>query len=339
MKVPVRIIVALFVLMVAAAPPIAAKVRINSITISPRVLMEIYKAWDKGDSKVEMVSSKILMMSVESTKAKNSFRFRLEIKDGNVDVASVNFMTTVPLVVGKNVFNAGQISNPANNVINYNNDYLKQEEVMKMLQGGNSQIKGNFQVQVIPLDPTGPSYAMRIAMFAPPSAQNNPPRVIYPNSIVVNTLLPMFSWSPGQGAVSYEVLVSPNQDPTINTYWKSPMVRANQLLYLPSARALENGKKYYWMVMAYDEFGKSIGGLNGRSQPAWFKLNSVGKVNTAVTPVEADAAMRVAIKQKDVFDELKNYKPVALESTSSDLADLLRQLREGSAHVTAFDLE
>jgi hypothetical protein len=338
MKVPVRIVVALLMLMIVAVPSVQAVAQIENIVVSPRMLMEVYKAANDS-TQVSLLSSKIIQMKVESTEARNSFRFRVEVKDGNVDIASVTFETSVPLVIGKNIYHAGQITNPAGNAPIYNSDYLNQEEVIKMLQGGNSQIKGNFKVLVTPLDPTGPAYGMRIAMFAPPSAQNNPPRVIYPNSIVVNTLLPMFSWSPGQGAVSYEVLVSPNQDPTVNTYWKSPLVRANQLLYSPAARALDNGKKYYWMVIAFDEFGKPIGGLNGKSQATWFTINSVGRVVTSVTPAEADAAMRLAIKQKEVFDGLKKYKPVALESTSGDLADLLRQLREGSARVTAFDLE
>jgi len=317
-----------------------AGVRITNIAVSPRVLLEIYKAWQENRTDVlehSSLAASIFYISVVSDKEADNFKFRFEIKDEDTDVASVDFQTTVSLKTGKNVFNAHQITTD-NSQVQFNNNYITSSDLSRMLQG-ESVIRGNFRLLLVPTSPSGPAYSIRYALFAPPSSQNSPPILIHPRNIAVNTLLPMFSWSPGQGAVSYEVLVSPNQDPTVNTYWRSEKIKVNQLLYSPAARTLENGKKYYWMVIAYDEFGRPIGGLNGRSQPSWFKINSAARVNTAVSPAEADAVLRIAIQQKAIFADLKDYQPIALETTSPDLADLLRQLREGSAKVTAFDME
>ncbi|MBN1594325.1 hypothetical protein JW933_00215, partial [candidate division FCPU426 bacterium] len=282
MKIMSRIMLLVCLGVGAVASPLRADVQITNIAVSPRLLMEIYQAWKEGRTNIPMLSSKIFYLALDANENRDDFQFRFEVKDGDTNIASVNFVTTAPVQPGKNVYGAHQITTPSDNVVIYNNDYINTNEVLKMLRGGESRIRGDFKLMLTPVNARGPVYTIPYAMFAPVSAQDHPPRIVNPKGIAVTSLLPVFSWLPGQGATFYEVLVGPNQDPSVNTYWRSEKVTASQAMYPPSGRALQNGQKYYWQVIAYDEFRRPIGGTNGKSEPAWFKVLSAGQVTTAV---------------------------------------------------------
>ncbi|MEW6516319.1 MAG: hypothetical protein AB1439_05370 [candidate division FCPU426 bacterium] len=330
------IVVCLFSL---AAVPAKADVRIVNVAVSPHVMLEIYKAYQENRTNVPMVSPRVFLMDVSSDQVASAFRFRLEIWDGKTRVADTVFQTTTPLRVGHNVFTADQIGTIGNRV-NFNDDYVSAQNLDAVLRGDSPILKGDFYLVLTPENPAGPSYRIRLALFASPAAQNLPPLLIYPKDLDISTLLPNLVWSPGsRNAKTYEVLVSPNQDPQVNIYWRSGRLAGTQILYPPSARTLENGEKYYWQVIAYDEFGSPVGGMDGKSIPAWFRINSATRISTAVTPPEVDRTLRQSVPDAGLFADLKLYQPVGVETTHPDLAELLRQLRDGSAKITSFELE
>ncbi len=330
--------VLLLLILATAVPRVLADAKILNVIISPHVLQEVYKAYQDGRTNVPMINANVVQMTVASTEAASSFLFRLEVWDDRTRVMDVNFQTTSPLPIGTTIFNAAQIA-ATGSPINYNDDYMTSENIGEIITG-NSVLQGNFYLVLVPIKPSGPPYRARVTMFATRGSQNLPPNLVYPRNVEITTVLPNFVWTPGsRKAVSYEVLVSPDQNPQVNTYWRSSRMPATQAIYPPSARALANGEKYYWQVRAFDAFGNPVGGNAGKSPPAWFRVNSAARASTAVTPPEVDRVLRQVIPKPEVFKRLKNYRPVGLESTHPDLADLLRQLQDGSAKVTSYVVE
>jgi hypothetical protein len=176
-------------------------------------------------------------------------------------------------------------------------------------------------------------------LFTPSSALNMPPVLVYPVSVELNTVLPNFSWTPVAKASGYEVTVGTEPNPEGNIYWKSERTNATQALYSPAARALENGVKYYWQVRAFDSLGNPVGGVDGKSQPASFTINSSNRATTAVTPAEVETVLKALITDPAVFPKLTAYSPAAIETSSLDVADLLRQLKNGTAKIISAQVE
>lgn len=330
--------VVLFLLNVAAGPALA-DVRIQSVAVSPHVMLEIYKASQENRTNIPMLTPKVFLMNVTSDQPASALRFRMEIWDNRTRVADATFQTTAPLFVGRNVFTANQIGTIGNQV-NFNDSYVSAQDLNAILQGTSPILKGEFYLVLVPENPSGPPFRTRLALFASPAAQNLPPLLIYPKDMDISTLLPNLVWSPGsRNARTYEVLVGPNQDPQVNTYWRSGRLTGTQIIYPPSARELANGEKYYWQVIAYDENNLPVGGMDGKSVPAWFRVNSPSRISNAVTPPEVDRTLRQCVPDAGLFADLKLYQPVGVETTHPDLAELLRQLRDGSAKITSFELE
>jgi hypothetical protein len=310
-----------------------ADVRVVNMSVSPRVLMSLYDQSKQGGT-LTWPSEQVLMILLNSDAPASSFSFRLEIRNGSNLVAGAQPFQVEPLVKGSNSFSAGQIK--ANNLtVDFNAAYIPGT----VGQGGSVMPMGDYKMVLIPLSPNGPPYTMNLALFAPSSSLNTPPVPIYPKEVEVNSTLPTFSWTPVQKAKNYELLVSPDQNPGVNTYWDSGRITGNQVLYSPAARALVNGQKYFWQVQAFDDFGKPVGGVDGRSQPTWFIVNSAIQVSNAVSPVEVDAALRTALGDRVDFTAFNLYMPITVETTSPDLAGLLRQLRDGSAKVLEIQTE
>ncbi len=319
--------------------PARADVRIQDVSVSPHVMLEIYKAYQENRTTVPMISPKVFLMYVSSTQPASAFRFRMEIWDGRTRVADTSFQTTAPLFVGRNVFTANQIGT-IGNTVHFNDDYISSQDLNALFKSDSPVLKGDFYVVLVPENPAGPPFRTRIALFASPASQNLPPLLVFPKDMDISTLLPNLIWTPGsRNAKTYEVLVSPNQDPRVNTYWRSGRLTGTQVLYPPSARELADGEKYYWQVIAYDQYNNPVGGMDGRSVPAWFRINSPTRVSNAVTPPEVDRTLRQSVPDAGLFANLKLYQPVGVETTHPDLADLLRQLRDGSAKITSFELE
>jgi hypothetical protein len=322
-----------------ASGPARADVQIQNVAVSPHVMQEIYKAYQENRTNVPMLSSRVFLMNVTSDQPASAFRFRMEVWDRSTRVADTSFQTTAPLFAGRNVFTADQIGTIGNRV-NFNDAYISTQDLNSLLKNDSPILKGEFYLVLVPENPAGPPFRTRIALFASPASQNLPPYLIYPKDMDISTLLPNLVWTPGsRNAKTYEVLVSPNQDPLVNTYWRSGRLTGTQVIYPPSARALANGEKYFWQVVAYDEFASPVGGVDGKSVPAWFRINSPSHVSNAVTPPEVDKTLRQSVPNSGLFADLKLYQPVGVETTHPDLAELLRQLRDGSAKITSFELE
>jgi|GEM_PF-7009363 len=319
----------------AVAGQSAADVRIVNISLSPQVLMQIYANYKNGGP-LTWPNDQLLMIAVESGQDEPAFTFRIDIRHGRNVVASAEPFELKPLARGMNTFGANQLA-ATNLSVSFNSDYIP-ADLSKGITP-NTLPTGQYVVVLTPLNPRGPAYTVTLPLFTPPSALNMPPIAIYPKEVQVNTQLPTFTWTQVQKAKDYEILVSTDQDPGVNTHWKSERVAVNQLMYAPSARTLENGQRYYWQVRAYDDFGKPVGGVDGKSQPVWFQVNSGTHLASSVTPAEVDAAFRAALPDRVNFQLFDAYTPVAVETTSPDLAGLLRQLRGGSLRVLSVEVE
>lgn len=314
-----------------------AGVKINALSVTPRILVEFYRANQAGGNTL-VLPSQIVMMSLTSTQAALAFKFHVEVYDGGtwvVRTSNASFWTG-PVQPGVNLFDLSQIT-VHNLNLQFNSDYNPSNDLSKLTSGGLPM--GNYRIVVVPDDPSGTPYSASVALFTPSSALNQPPLLIYPKDIEVNVSLPTFSWTPVSHASSYEVLVGPDIDPTVNTYWKSGLLSGTQVLYAPGARALENGKKYAWLVVAYNEFGQPIGGTQGRSQPAWFKLNTPSRAASQVSVREVEAVLKQVAPNQFDWDRLKDYEPLAVESTATDLPALVEQLRQGGARVISGRVE
>ncbi len=331
-------VIAMIFLGAASAP---AEVRITNVSLSPRLLIELYQAYHNQRNSIPMAASRIFMMIATYTggqKIVDVLEFKVEIKEGRNQVVVATGFQAHPLVEGTNRYNATQI-NTSNLNVSFNTAYEPSTNASQVAQG-NIFPMGNYRVAITPTSPPGPSYVVNFAFFAPQSSLNMPPVPVYPRNVEVNTLLPSFSWTPVQKAGEYEVRVSSNQNPEVNTCWRSRRLKNTQVLYSSAARALESGKKYYWHVRAFDSFGKPIGGKDGRSQPAWFQIKTVmTRVKTTVSPHEADSVLKRLIPNKAIAVQLKGFRAMALETNCDDLSGLLRQLREGTAKVISARLE
>jgi len=151
-----------------------AATTITNVSVSTSILMEIYNAHQAGSNTIPMINSRIFQMMVNSDQAADSFEFRFEVRDGGTRIASVDFRTTTPLVVGGNRFNATQIQT-SSSAITFNTGYLTSNTVVSALQGNSGVMSNNFRLVLIPLNPAGPPYSIQYALFTPPSALNMPP--------------------------------------------------------------------------------------------------------------------------------------------------------------------
>jgi hypothetical protein len=320
----------------AAGGTAQAAVKIISVAISPRILMEAYRLYENHGTHLAWPTDQILMLTIQSDTAVENFTFQVEIHGGNDLVASLSPLLIQHLAKGMHSYSADQII--ANNLtVRFNTHYLS-NDIGKVATGSISPMR-TFRLLLVPLQPQGEAYTAGLSLFTPQSALNSPPVPIYPRDVEVNTVLPAFSWTPVQKAKHYEVSVGPDQNPEVNTYWRSERIAQNQVLYSPAARALQQGGKYFWQVKALDEFGNSIGGVDGKSQAVWFVVNSNTQVNSTVSPAEVDALLRQLVANQVDFSQFNAYTPAAVESSSPDLAGLLRQLREGAANVTQVQVE
>jgi hypothetical protein len=329
-------------LALALAVPGWAKVKITQASISPKILLEIYQNSKTNTGTIDWASPNIFLMNVVSDvqSAGQTFNFVMEIAEGNVKVADIKVFRVLsrPLVLGSNLFNASDI-NAEGLTMTFNENYKygmdsgtsSQGQVLPMV---------TYRVTLRPVEPTpGDPFTLALSLFTPSSAINQPPVPVYPNQIEINTVLPNFAWTTVTQAATYEVTLGPDPNPETNSYWRSGPVFGTQTLYLPSARALENGRKYYWQVRAFDSLKQPVGGVDGRSQPAVFTINTLTTANTSVAPAEVEAALKSKAPDPAVFKDLTVYKPVAIETNAADLKDLLRQLRAGSAKIIALRLE
>ncbi len=340
MKILHRVGLSVIAMMFLSAASASTTVRITNVSLSPQLLMELYQAYQNKATSIPMAASRIFMMMVTSMEDDELpyMEFKVEIKEGRNQVIMATGFKTGSLSIGANTYNANQI-NTSNINVTFNDAYQPSSSFSQVAQGSIFPM-GNYRVAITPTSPAGPSYIVNFALFAPQSSLNMPPVPVYPRNVEVNTLLPSFSWTPVQKASEYEVRVSPNQNPEVNTYWRSCRLKNTQALYASAARALKSGQKYYWQVRAFDSFGKPMGGKDGRSQPAWFQIKTImTQVSTAVSPREADSVLKSLIPDKAIAAQLKGFQAMALESTCGDLAGLLRQLREGTAKVISARLE
>lgn len=97
--------------------------------------------------------------------------------------------------------------------------------------------------------------------------------------------LPTFTWMPSTTAprdVKYslrifEIKSSQTLSDAIQrnaTWFEKREIRTTTFQYPTSAKKMENGKKYAWMVQATDKDGKPYGGNNGTSEPASFAFSA-----------------------------------------------------------------
>ncbi len=326
----------------AAAAPASARVRVVNVSLSPQILLELYRSHQNHLSSIGWVNPSIFLIAVnaDAASAGQYLAFDVEIFDGATLVARAGHFRVLArtLVRGPNSFNANDIS-AEGLTIEFNDAYSPGNNPGQIAQG-NLMPMGNYKVLIRPVDPTpGDPYILGLSLFTPQSALNLPPLPIFPKGVAVNTLLPTFAWTPVAKAAWYVLTVGPDQNTEVNTYWKSGRLNGTQALYSPAARILEDGKKYFWQVRAYDTFGRPIGGVNGQSQPAAFTINSSARLNTAVSPAEVEVVLKNAIPDPSLFTPLNNFQPVAVETDCEDLADLLRQLRDGSAKVISARVE
>jgi hypothetical protein len=317
-----------------------ARVQITALAVSPKILLEAFRSSQNNLSTITWIDSNVLMLAVTSDTATagQNFTFNIEITDGGNQVASIGPFRVLPrtLAAGGNVYNANDVKADGLQII-FNKNYSPSVDINNL---GNPMPMGNYRVMLRPAEPTpGDPYTMNLSLFTPSSALNQPPVTIYPKDVEVNTMLPTFSWTPASHAAWYQVSVGPEINPDVNTYWKSGNLNVTQVLYASSARNLENGKRYYWQVQAFDAFGKPVGGVDGKSQPTAFTVISSNRVNTIVSPLEAEAALKPAVPNAEIFSKLAAYQPVAIETNCSDVADLLRQLKDGSAKIISARVE
>lgn len=327
-------LIPLFVL--GAVGAAQAEVRIKGVSLSTRLLLDIYKAYEQ-ESSLASLDPNVLIMTVESTVEVPSWAIEVKIFDGTQWVAATD-IGVAALKKGFNRYNASQfdvtVSQPK-----YNEAYQPSFNV-ETVASGNILPISNFKIVITPKPPqSGPPYILTMGLFAPRSAVNRPPVPIYPRDMAINSALPNFSWMPANGAKSYAVVVGPEIDPEINAYWRSRQLTGTQITYPGPARALQTNKKYFWKVIAYDGVGKPVGGALGQSQVAWFKINSATKSGARITPQEADRIVRRVIKDEKILTTLNNYQAVAVTGSSDDLADLLQQLQAGTAKIISQRLE
>ncbi len=314
-------------LSMAAMLSARALVQINGVSVAPRLLLDIYDAVLKSQPLV--VNPNVVMLSALSDEQADHWQFSLAIQDGATEVARIN-VGVGELKIGQNRYNASQMD-MSNSQPQYNEAYKPN---LNLSGGGSVLPMGHYKIVLTPLPPqSGPPYTVALALFTPSSALNRPAVPIFPRNVAVNTALPTFTWMPATSAHSYEVVVSPNHDPEINTYWRSAKVASTQITYEAQARALEQDKQYFWEVIAYDVFGQPIGGSLGRSAISWFKLLAPDQSGAAVSPEEADRVVRQVITDASLLKGLQPYRAVAVSSSSEDLADLLKQLQTGSAKI------
>jgi len=77
----------------------------------------------------------------------------------------------------------------------------------------------------------------------------NFPYNLAPNQMTVYNLNPFFSWAPFQGADSYWIFVSPQEDMK-DIYW-AEQVYSTRAQYPTWAKSLKPSIKYYWRLIAY----------------------------------------------------------------------------------------
>jgi hypothetical protein len=327
-------------LLITLAAPAWATVTVNQVMLSPQILLQIYRAYQSHLNNIDWNNPNIiqLLAAADAASAGKNLTFRVEIYAGSIWVATVGDFKALSrvLALGPNQFNANDIG-AVNLNVQFNPNYTPDAN---NLTQGSILPSSSFIVKIVPVDLTpGQPFVMQFELFTPRSALNQPPIPIYPKGVEVNTPLPQFSWTSVPNAAYYVLSVGPNQDTNVNTYWTSGHLTLAQAMYPPDARALENGQMYYWQVKAVDTFGNPVGGVDGRSQAADFTVNSSAHATTAVSPADAEAALKIAIKDPAVFDKLTGYQAVAIETTADDLAGLLQQLRDGTATVTAAGVE
>lgn len=330
------------VLVCLAASTAWARVQINNASISTQILLEAYRSAQNNLSSINWINPNVLLLAVTSDQATvgKNLTFNLQIFDGGTLVAGAGpfRVATRTLALGNNIYNAGDIT-ATGLTITFNSNYSPSGD-LGHLTGGNPMPMGNYRIVLAPVAPTpGDPFSLNISLFTPPSAVNMPPIPIYPKDIEINTVLPNFSWTPVAKAVGYEVTVGSEPNPEGNVYWKSERVNATQVLYAASARSLENGKKYYWQVRAFDSFGNPIGGVDGKSQPANFTVNSSNRATTAVAPKDVETVFRGVITDPTLFLKLNAYDPAAIETSAPDVADLLLQLKNGTAKIISAHVE
>lgn len=322
----------------AAAGADGVSVRIVQASLSTRILLDLYQSFKNNTGGVALPNPQFFQMSVQASAATETpFQFRVEIRDKSTLVASAEPFEAPKLAAGLNTFNAGAIN--ANHVqVYFNSGYSFNGDAGQLSQGSLLPA-ASYQVALIPLSPAGPAYLLPLSLFIPASALNSPPLPISPNNAEISTVLPLFVWTLVPNAAGYEVLVGSDQNPESNLYWRSGRLNTTQAMYPGAARALENGKTYFWQVRALDGFGNPIGGVDGKSQPVWFRVNSLGRVQTGVTPAEADRILRSSASDLGVWTGLQGYEPVAVESSHPDTAGLLQRLQTGQAKVTSAAVE
>ncbi len=308
--------------------PAQALVQINGVSVAPRLLLDIYSAVLKGRP-LTVINPNIVMLSALSDEEADRWQFSLAIQDGPTQVARIT-VGVGELKKGQNRYNATQMD--------MNNSQPQFNEAYKPnlnLSGGTNILPmGHYKIVLTPLPPqSGPPYTVAMALFAPSSSLNRPPVTVFPANVAVNTALPVFSWMPATNAHSYEVLVSPDPDPEVNTYWRSAKVSSTQVTYDAQGRTLAQDRRYYWEVIAYDTFGRPIGGALGRSAVSWFKILAPDQSGAAVSPEEADRVVRQVLNDPALLKNLQPYRAVGVISSSDDLSDLLKQLKNGTAKI------
>jgi len=327
-------------LLTLTAGSAVARVQVTQIGLSPQILLNIYHAYQSDLNTIDWNNPNIIQILAlaDQASAGRNMTSRVEIYDGQTWVARAgNFQVlSQTLRAGQNLYNANDI-NAAGLTLEYNSNYTPD---FNKLSSGGILPAANFRIVVRPVEPTpGDPYMMQLSLFTPRSALNQPPIPIYPKGVAVNTPLPLFSWTSVPKAAAYEVMVGPNQDTNVNTFWRSGRIAFTQTMYPADARSLENGQRYYWQVKALDGLGNPVGGVDGRSQPADFTINSSARATTAISPADVETALKAAIRDQTIFAPVSGYRAAAVETTADDLTGLLQQLRDGSATVTSARVE
>ena len=111
-----RVGLSVMAMMFLSAASASAKVQITNVSLSPRLLMELYQAHQNQATSIPMAA---FMMMVSSTHDSELpyMEFKVEIKEGrNQVVMATGFKTIGKLSPGVNTYNANQIDAKSINV-------------------------------------------------------------------------------------------------------------------------------------------------------------------------------------------------------------------------------
>jgi hypothetical protein len=79
--------------------------------------------------------------------------------------------------------------------------------------------------------------------------------------------------------------------------------------------------------------------VDGKSQPASFTVNSSNHATTALAPGDVETVLKGLITDPTILAKLAAYSPAGIETSAPDLADLLQQLKNGTAKIISVSLE